>query len=43
MPSEAPEMAHKKDEEIVLSVTWKAYIDEAQAAGARLWKLLNDI
>lgn len=42
-PSEAPEMGLKKDEEVVLGATWKAYIDEDQAAGERLWKLFNEI
>jgi hypothetical protein len=42
-PSEAPEMPHKKDEEIVLSGTFKAYTDSDQAVGERLWKVLDDI
>lgn len=41
--SEAPEMAFKRDEEIVLNATFKAYIDEDQDAGERLWKVFNEI
>lgn len=42
-PTDIEELGFKTKEENVLLVTFKAYVDTNQAAGSRLWKLIDDL